>query len=194
MGAEHLARRVLQMQRAVRRNALAPDFEGPSSYLLHVGEGETALPAPDLDRHVAGLIRGEALVLKLHPLAKEEQESLSKKKGGPYGGDKAAQRAPDGCRPGRPSPFFLVQFSLVVAVARWLRQRSLERRRYFHCRYPARAMGQKCTIAPLPPLNQDQFLRVLGRCSVVSLLVASSVPPFGLSSSCPPRASVGPFA
>ena len=55
-----------------------------------MGEGEAALPAPDFDRHVAGLMRDEAQVFKQHRLAREEQESLAKKKGGPKGGDKPA--------------------------------------------------------------------------------------------------------
>jgi hypothetical protein len=82
-GAEHLARRVIQIHRAVRRNARAPDFVGLGSYLLHMGEGEAAWPAPDFDRHVAGLMRDEAHVLKQHRVAREEQKSLDKKKGGP---------------------------------------------------------------------------------------------------------------
>jgi hypothetical protein len=73
-GFEHICRRLLQIQRAVRRNARAPDFDGLESYMSHALDPSGGVLAPDFDRHVASIQKDEAMILKQGRLAREEVE------------------------------------------------------------------------------------------------------------------------
>ena len=53
--AEHLCRRILQIQRAVRRNPRAPDYEGLEGFTEHMVDGAMGVPTADFDRHIAEL-------------------------------------------------------------------------------------------------------------------------------------------
>ena len=62
--AEHSARRVLQIQWAVRRNAIQPDFTGLDPCGEHMGAGLLApLKIPLFDKHVMELQMLEAFLL-----------------------------------------------------------------------------------------------------------------------------------
>ena len=77
------------IQRAVRRNPRAPDYEGLGAYGEHIVDGSTGAPTADFDRHVTEQQRTEALVLKQMRLVQEEAEAGSKrKKDGGDGGKK----------------------------------------------------------------------------------------------------------
>ena len=79
---EHVARRLLQVQRAVRRNPRAPDFEGLEGYMRHSDGASGVALSPAFDKHIAELQKTEATVLKFQRLAREEvdNETTRKKK------------------------------------------------------------------------------------------------------------------
>ena len=77
---EHYARRVLQIQAAVRKNHETPDFDGLSGYMDHMYEAGTSLRAPGFDAHIANLLKEENFVLKQTRLAREEQQQFDKRK------------------------------------------------------------------------------------------------------------------
>ena len=70
--AEHLARSILRLMRALRRNGKAPDFSGLQGYLSHLGEPGGSLLTPSFDRHIADLQRDDAQHLKQQRLNREE--------------------------------------------------------------------------------------------------------------------------
>ena len=86
--AEHLARRVLQIQKAVRRNPRSPDFENLTEYMRHAADATGTVSAPVFDRHVADRQRDEAQVMKQTRLAREENDADEKRKRAPKGGGK----------------------------------------------------------------------------------------------------------
>ena len=86
--AQHLARRVLQVQKAVRRNPRSPDFENLTEYMRHAADATGTVSAPVFDRHVADRQRDEAQVMKQTRLAREENDADEKRKKGPKGGGK----------------------------------------------------------------------------------------------------------
>ena len=70
--AEHVARRILQIQKAVRRNARSPNFENLSESMTHTADSSGTVSAPVFDRHVADRQHEEAQVIKQTRLAREE--------------------------------------------------------------------------------------------------------------------------
>ena len=86
--AEHLARRVLQVQKAVRRNPRSHDFENLTEYMRHAADATGTVSALVFDRHVADRQRDEAQVMKQTRLAREENDEDKKRKRGPKGGGK----------------------------------------------------------------------------------------------------------
>ena len=72
-GVEHMARRVLQIQRAVKKNAKAPDFDSLDSYMRHTADASGAAQCPTFEKHIAELQKTEATVAKSLRLAREEQ-------------------------------------------------------------------------------------------------------------------------
>ena len=88
---EHIARRVLQIQKAVKRNPKNPDFEGLGEYMKHSADASQTLGAPAFDRHVAEKQKVEGMILKQQRLQREEVEHDNKhrkpaKGGKPEGG------------------------------------------------------------------------------------------------------------
>ena len=86
VAAEHVARRILQIQKAVRRNPKSPDFEGLEVYGRHMTDSSGSVFAPTFDKHVAETQRAAAITLKQDRLNREEQaheETRRKKKGDP---------------------------------------------------------------------------------------------------------------
>ena len=81
---EHFARRLLQIQKAVKRSPKVPDFEGLELYMNHLLDPSGAAHAPSFDAHIASVTKDEMVVLKQMRLAKEE--ALAKKKKGKGGG------------------------------------------------------------------------------------------------------------
>ena len=73
--AEHIARRVLQIQKAVRRSPKNPDFEGLDAYSQHLVDSTGSVYAPEFDKHVANEMKSTALTLKQDRLNREEKEA-----------------------------------------------------------------------------------------------------------------------
>ena len=67
-----MSRRALQIQRAVRKNPLNPDFLGLESYLLHMTDSTGVAPTPLFDGHIANLARADAQVMKQFRKNREE--------------------------------------------------------------------------------------------------------------------------
>jgi hypothetical protein len=76
--AEHLARRILQIQRAVRRAPRSPDFSGLEAYVEHVSMTSLGAPTPEFDRHVAEIQKVEAQIMKSQRLSQEETNAANK--------------------------------------------------------------------------------------------------------------------
>ena len=90
VAAEHASRRILALQKAVRKNPRNPDFSGLEAYNKHVPDPGGALPAPKMDQHSATLQKNEAFFMKQTRLAREETEAEAKRKGkNGKGGDAA---------------------------------------------------------------------------------------------------------
>ena len=92
---ELLCRRLLQIQRAVRKNPRQPDFEGLEGYVAHALDPSGGVLAFAFDRFYAGTQKDTTFILKQNRLAREEQVSESnrkakaKAKGGKGGKDAA---------------------------------------------------------------------------------------------------------
>jgi hypothetical protein len=76
--AEHTARRLLQLQRAVRRSPRSPDFSGLDWYVEHVTVSSVGASAPEFEKHVADMQRVEGQIMKSQRIQVEETEALSK--------------------------------------------------------------------------------------------------------------------
>jgi hypothetical protein len=85
---EMVARRVLMIQKAVRRNAKAPDFDGLDVYMSHSFDSTGGIITQAFDRHIAGVQKDEAQILKQQRLWSEEQDTRKKKEKPPKGGGK----------------------------------------------------------------------------------------------------------
>lgn len=86
--AELVTRRLLMIQRAVRRNPKAPDFEGLEFYLMHKYDESGGIVAKKLDQHIAEQQRVQATIDKQSRLFREEQEAAGKRKKDKEKGDK----------------------------------------------------------------------------------------------------------
>ena len=80
--AEFLCRRVLMLQRAVRRSPKAPDFEGLDTYIAHRLDSNGGLLSSDFDKYVAEHQKTEAIIAKSQRMHREEQETERKRRGG----------------------------------------------------------------------------------------------------------------
>ena len=77
---EHLARRVLQIEKAVKIAPGKPAFDGLQSYMKHADGATGTLHTPVFDKYLAGVQRDEALIMKNQRLSVEETEAAGKKK------------------------------------------------------------------------------------------------------------------
>ena len=78
--AEHLSRKILQMQKAIKRNPKAPDFTGLEEYDRHATGARGEMHAPEWDKHVSEIQRNQALIDRNQRIAAEEREHASPKK------------------------------------------------------------------------------------------------------------------
>ena len=77
---EHICRRIVQIQKAVRRCAKSPDFEGLEAYMRHTADPGLALAANDFEAHISTVLKDERIILKETRLTREEQVALAKRK------------------------------------------------------------------------------------------------------------------
>ena len=80
--AEHLGRRVMQLQRAIRRDPKSPNFEGLDTHLRHAADSTGVIFAPEYEKYIAEVDRAHAQTLKQNRLAKEEAEHEETSRGG----------------------------------------------------------------------------------------------------------------
>ena len=73
--SEHFARRILQIQKATRRNPKAPDFTGLEAYTSHLGGGTAPMRTPAFDKFVMEAQKSQAFLLKQARLLREELRS-----------------------------------------------------------------------------------------------------------------------
>jgi hypothetical protein len=86
---EMIARRLLMIQKAVKRNFKAPDFEGLEIYLSHSFDTNGGITTQAFDKHISDLQKSEAQIMKHQRLFKEEADTKKKdknKNNGPQGG------------------------------------------------------------------------------------------------------------
>ena len=72
--AEHIARRLLQIQKAIRSSPKAPTFDGLDAYLRHMPMASQAMRTPKFDAHVMETQKTEAFILKQARLEEEEDD------------------------------------------------------------------------------------------------------------------------
>ena len=80
-----MARRILQLQRAIRTSPRSPDFEGLDFYLQHMSDW-TGLPqTPGFDKCIAEQQKNHSTFMKNARQAREEEAAAAKAKtpGGP---------------------------------------------------------------------------------------------------------------
>ena len=79
--AEHIARRVVQAMKAIRRNPRMPDFSGLGNYMRHCDASGGFAFTPDFDSWIAELNKAEGFYLKHARLARDEEEAEHKHSG-----------------------------------------------------------------------------------------------------------------
>jgi hypothetical protein len=89
---EHICRRLLQIQKAVKRSPKSPDFSGLDIYMAHL-DMSGAIQAPSFDKFIAGEQREANFILKQSRLAREEEEEQHDTGGG--GGGRAKKAGKD---------------------------------------------------------------------------------------------------
>ena len=94
--AEHICRRILQTQEAIKRNSQAPDFTGLEIYTRHAQECQGGAHAPRFRTFVASVMKDEAAYMKQTRLAKEEEEAVATRaKGGGNNKKKKGGKTPE---------------------------------------------------------------------------------------------------
>jgi len=88
--AEHVARRMLQIQKAVKRNPKSPDFDSLEAYTRHMVDSTGSAFTPVFDKHVAEIQRASAVTLKQDRLNREEAEHEKERQKGKKGKEKDA--------------------------------------------------------------------------------------------------------
>ena len=73
--AEHRARRLLQIQRAVRKNPRNPEFDGLESFMMHMPSSAGVAHAPKFDKYIAEEQKTQAQILKQQRMQKEEVDA-----------------------------------------------------------------------------------------------------------------------
>ena len=79
-GAELISRRILMIQRAVKRNSRAPDFEGLDGYLSNTLDPLGGVLCPEFEKHISELQKTASAILKQQRLAREEAEAVASRK------------------------------------------------------------------------------------------------------------------
>ena len=83
--AEYVARRLLMIQRAVRRNPRAPDFDGLECFMSNSLDIQGGIVTLEFEKHMAEIQRAEAQVMKQQRMARDEAHANDKHKGGKPG-------------------------------------------------------------------------------------------------------------
>ena len=81
--AEHISRRLLQIEKAVAKSPKSPDFEGLDAYAEHFSHGASSVATPAFDQHVADTQRVRATIQKQSRLAREEADAEAKRGNAP---------------------------------------------------------------------------------------------------------------
>ena len=76
---EHLARRLIQIDKACKASPGKPTFSGLDFYTRHTDGSLGSLHTPASDKYVAEILRGEALVNRNRRLALEESTVVAPK-------------------------------------------------------------------------------------------------------------------
>jgi hypothetical protein len=71
-GAEYLARRAIQVQRAVRANPKCPTFQGLEKMCDHTLDEATGLATQDFTKHFADISEADARIMKQQRLLRSE--------------------------------------------------------------------------------------------------------------------------
>ena len=79
---EHICRRILQLQKAIKRSPRSPDFTSLAPYMMHSAGHSGVIQAPNFEKYVADLDKANAQFLKQNRLAAEERDADNKRKGG----------------------------------------------------------------------------------------------------------------
>ena len=93
--AEYVARRILMIQRAVKRNPRSPDFDGLESFLANTLDSQGGIVTLEFEKYMAGIQQAEAQVMKQQRMAREEVEALDKKRKSGKKGDKGGGKDAD---------------------------------------------------------------------------------------------------
>ena len=74
--AEHLSRKILQQEKAIKRNPKQPDFTGLDEYERHAAGATGEMYAPEWDKHVSEIHRNQSLIERNRRLALHTEKSL----------------------------------------------------------------------------------------------------------------------
>jgi hypothetical protein len=80
--AEYVARRLLMIQRAVRRNPRAPDFDGLECFMANSLDIQGGIVTLEFEKHMAEIQKAEAQVMKQQRMARDEAHANDKHKPG----------------------------------------------------------------------------------------------------------------
>ena len=97
--AEHLARKILQQQKAIKKNPKQPDFTGLDEYERHAAGATDEMYAPEWDKHVSELHRNQSLIDRNRRIAADEKE-LAAAAAGSSNGPKGTRGGKKGVRKG----------------------------------------------------------------------------------------------
>ena len=78
ISAEHIARRLIQLQKAVRRNPKQPDFSSLDPMMRHCDPIHGSIHTPALDKHLSDVAKAEANVMKNVRMMEEEKTKHGK--------------------------------------------------------------------------------------------------------------------
>ena len=90
--AEQIARRILMIQRAVKKNPKAPSFVGLEFYMQSELDSTGGLVTHKFDEHVADLQKTEAIIMKQNRLWTEETIASTKEKREPRDNGKKGKK------------------------------------------------------------------------------------------------------
>ena len=93
---ELLARNILRIQRAVRRNPRTPDFSGLDGMTRQAFDETGGIICSEFDKHYAESQRAQAQVMKQSRLWREEQDADDKRRRGGDKNDKNEKDKKDG--------------------------------------------------------------------------------------------------
>jgi len=88
--AEQICRRILMLQRAVKRNPRNPDFENLECFMSNSLDAAGGVTTLEFDEYIATLQKTEAQIMKQQRLAREESEHADKHKKGAGGGGQSS--------------------------------------------------------------------------------------------------------